>query len=64
MREKKPKPRLQVRNYCEVETVTDDKGNAVWPAPTTAMEEARAFISEWYAWPPKMICHCQVDLIG
>lgn len=48
MREKKPKPRLSVPDYCDVETVKDDEGKAIWPAPEAAMEEARAFIKEWY----------------
>jgi hypothetical protein len=49
MREKKskPKPRLHVPDYCEVETVKSDDGTMVWPAAAAAMEEARTFIREW-----------------
>lgn len=48
MKERKAKPRLRVPDYCEVETVKDEKGEIVWPAPTAAIENARAFIREWY----------------
>lgn len=47
MGEKKPKPRLHVPDYCEVETVKDDEGNTIWPAAAAAMEKARSFIREW-----------------
>ncbi|ERF75263.1 hypothetical protein EPUS_00055 [Endocarpon pusillum Z07020] len=44
MKEKKLKPRLHVPDYCEVETVKDEGGKTIWPAPADAMERARAFI--------------------
>jgi hypothetical protein len=47
MRGKKPKPRLHVPDYCEVDTVKDGEGKTIWPAPVAAMDEARALIREW-----------------
>lgn len=40
------KARPQVPDYCDVEPKRDGAGNVVWPAPETAMEEAREFIRQ------------------
>ena len=45
----KSRPRPTVPDYCNVEPQRDHDGNIIWPAPEKAMEEARAFIREWYA---------------
>lgn len=52
MKEKAKKPRLKVRDYCDVEPVKDDAGNTIWPAPAADMEAAREFIREWYESTP------------
>lgn len=44
----KTKPRPSVPDYCDVEPQRNDKGDVVWPAHSDAIEEARAFIKEWY----------------
>lgn len=40
------KPRPQVPDYCDVDPERDGDGNIVWPAPGSAMEEAREFIRQ------------------
>lgn len=47
MKEKVKKPRLKVRDYWDVETVKNNAGETIWPAPVADMEKARAFIREW-----------------
>ncbi len=50
-RSSKVKARPKLPDYCDVEPRHDEAGNAIWPAPAAAMEEARAFIREWYMGP-------------
>lgn len=44
---KKAKSQPHLRDYCDVETAKDEKGETIWPAPAIDMEAARAFIREW-----------------
>lgn len=44
----KQKPRPKVPDYCDVVPKQDEDGEIIWPAPKRAMENARAFIKEWY----------------
>lgn len=46
---KPKKPREKLPDYCDVQPLQDEHGDAIWPAPLHAMQEARAFIKEWYA---------------
>ena len=36
------------KDYCDVEMVKDSDGYIIWPATEAAMENARAFLREWY----------------
>jgi hypothetical protein len=58
MKEKKAKPRLHVPDYCEVDTIKDNEGNPIWPAPISAIDKARAFIKDWYEFLPCTRFHC------
>ncbi|RMZ77288.1 hypothetical protein DV737_g4465, partial [Chaetothyriales sp. CBS 132003] len=40
------KRRPKVPDYCDVEPRRDENGQMIWPAPETAMQEARSFIKE------------------
>ena len=41
------KPRSKVPEYTDAEPVKGSDGEAVWPAPADAMENARDFIRRW-----------------
>ncbi|KAL8862769.1 MAG: hypothetical protein Q9178_000711 [Gyalolechia marmorata] len=38
-----------IADYCHVQPRKDDNGNQLWPASSEAVENAREFIREWYA---------------
>lgn len=46
----KPKPK-RIRepelDYCDAVRTKDVDGSVIWPAPTYAIEEARAWLREW-----------------
>ena len=42
------KPKPKVPDYCDVEPQRDANGQAIWPADAAAIEQARAWIREWY----------------
>jgi len=42
------KIRPKLPDYCDVEPKRDGNDQPIWPAAQEAMEEARAFIKEWY----------------
>ena len=42
------KSRPKLPDYCDVEPRRDSKGQAIWPADATAIEQAQEWIREWY----------------
>lgn len=45
---KPKKPREKLPDYCDVKPKQDDSGEVIWPAPKAVLDQARAFIKEWY----------------
>jgi hypothetical protein len=39
--------RIDIPDYHLTESVLDENGDAIWPAPKIQMEQARALITEW-----------------
>ena len=58
------KPKPKVPDYCDVETLKDEHGNPIWPAPEEAIEKARAFIREAAASGKKVLIVPDKDADG
>ena len=46
---KSKRQQLRVPEYCDVEPQRASDGSIVWPAPQESIDEAKAFLREWYA---------------
>ncbi len=44
--------REQIPEYCDVQPRKDDQGVILWPASQSAIEDAQAFLKEWYVLEP------------
>ena len=47
---KAKRAREPLQEYCDAAPQRDEQGSIIWPASAEAIERARSFLREWYAW--------------